>query len=131
MTGRTSKPPRPVGDTPLTPEELAYARAHKRAQFKRVPSVRKAVWGARGGTNRKEPAGLALPALPALKPSVWDDIPFKPVPYVQGGIEYDGRAIVRTFGKGDAPPPADVHRVWDGKRWVTVKAKRPGEPRRL
>lgn len=91
MTGRTSKPPRPVGDTPLTPDELAYVRAHKRARFKCGPRQ-----GARGGTNRKEPAGLALPALPALDPSVWDDIPFKQGPYDHGKLE------------------------WDGKRWVAV-----------
>lgn len=81
------------------------------------------IYAAMGGTNRKEPAGLALPQLRPLEPSPWDDEPFRPEPYALGGIEYSGRAIVRTFGKGDEPPPADVRRIWNGKRWVTVSDK--------
>lgn len=42
------------------------------------PNVRMSIYAAMGGTNRKEPAGLALPALPALEPSPWDEEPFRP-----------------------------------------------------
>jgi len=42
------------------------------------PNTRMAIWASRGSYNRKENPALALPALPPLEPSPWDDEPFRP-----------------------------------------------------
>lgn len=71
----------------------------------RSHTTRMSIYAAMGGTNRKEPAGLALPKLKPLEPSPWDEAPFRPE--AKGGSPATTAApphsAIRTRRRGGAP----------------------------